>query len=292
MKYGFKRSAILFLATTGLLLSGCLKDDLYDKGIIQSTRPNGATPKVIELKLTANDASKFLVMSVPNSSKDTTMDMVPVNLATADPAPEDLHVSVELDPSLVTTYNEKNETDYMVPPSSKYSIVSSEVVIPKGKHTGYLQVKFKSADFLGGPWALGFKITSIKEEGYVISGNLSSGIVSIGVKNEWDGSYAFTGLISGNNSSSGTQLKGNVSLKTLESNSVSEGDIANFFAGYTIYSFNDNGTVDVEAYESAGGASYDAVVLSSSYTQSTHQFKVKFSILSGKYIFDLDYQMK
>jgi hypothetical protein len=75
-------------------------------------------------------------------------------------------------------------------------------------------------------------------------------------------------------------------------NTVAENDIADFFGGYTEYSFNDDGTISVSAYDSPGGGSYGAVVIESSYDASSHDFHVKFSILSGRYIFDLTYTRK
>ncbi len=128
-------------------------------------------------------------MAANNSNSDSTYDLVPINLATADAAPEDLHVTVDLDSTLVNNYNTNKGTAYAIPPSNFFTIVNPVVTIPKGSHTGYLQIKFKPSDFLGGDWALGFKITSIQESGYAVSGNLNTGITAIIVKNQYDGTY-------------------------------------------------------------------------------------------------------
>ena len=176
-----------------LFAMSCLKDKEYDNGSIQST--HGPETKVVEIKLTATNASNFFTFAVNNSVNDTTADLVPINLATAAAAPEDIHVTIDLDSTLVNDYNMNNGTAYVIPPSSMYTIVNPVVTIPKGEHTGYVQIKFKPSDFIGGNWALGFKITAIKEVGYVISGNLSSGITSILVKNIYDGEYTVTGTL-------------------------------------------------------------------------------------------------
>ena len=183
-------SSLLIITTTG-----CLKDDAFDNGSIQSTHNTGALIKPIEIKLAANNAGNFFVLGVDNSTSDTTVDLVPLNLATADAAPGDIHVTVELDAALVNDYDTINAAGYMIPPSNMFTIVNPEVIIPKGSHTGYLQIKFKPSDFLGGSWALGFKIASIKEAGYSISGNLSTGIAAIVVKNQYDGTYLSTGYV-------------------------------------------------------------------------------------------------
>jgi Domain of unknown function (DUF1735) len=185
------------LATCSIALiaagfTSCLKDDDYENGAIQSLHTNGTPPKVIEIKLTAADVSNFLVTSYDNSDNDTVVELVPVNLATKDAAPQDLHVTLTTKQSLVDDYNTENGTAYG-DPSAFYTIEDGGVVtIPKGSHTGFLKVKFKPSDFLGAEWAVGFEITSITESGYTISGNLNKGIVSIAIKNKYDGNYTLT----------------------------------------------------------------------------------------------------
>lgn len=181
------------VAALSFMISGCLKDKEFDNGSIQST--NGPETKVVEIKLTATNASNFFALVVDNSNNDTTVDLVPINLATANAAPENLHVTVSLDSTLVNEYDTINATNYATPTSSMITIVNPEVIIPKGSHTGYLQVKFKPSDFLGGDWALGFRITAIQESGYNISGNLSTGITAFLIKNQYDGTYSSTGFV-------------------------------------------------------------------------------------------------
>ena len=209
-------SSLLCIITTG-----CLKDDDFDNGSIQSVHNTGSTVKPIEIKLTAANATNFLVLAVDNSDNDTTVDLVPINLATADAAPEDIHVTVELDAALVNNYDTINATDYATPASNMYTIINPEVIIPKGSHTGYLQIKFKPSDFIGGSWALGFKIASIKEAGYTISGNLSTGIVAITVKNQYDANYHSTGYVY--HPSSPRPVDQTERLSTVSANSVACG---------------------------------------------------------------------
>src|SRR5262249_33692928 len=122
----------------------------------------------------------------------TVVDLIPVNLATKDPAPQDLHVTLTADQSIVTNYNTANGTAYG-DPSAFYSVEDGGVVtIPKDQHTGFLKIKFKPSSFLGADWAIGFKITAVQEPGYTISGNLATGIVAIAIKNKYDGNYNLT----------------------------------------------------------------------------------------------------
>ena len=126
-----------------------------------------------------------------------------------------------MDSTLVNNYNTNNGTAYAIPPANFFTIVNPVVTIPKGSHTAYLQIKFKPSDFLGGDWALGFKITSIQETGYVVSGNLNTGITVITVKNQYDGTYHSTGYVY--HPSSPRPVDQIKDLKTISANSVSCG---------------------------------------------------------------------
>lgn len=183
------------MAVIAPCLTGCLKDDDYDNGVIQSNRPHGNVIKPIELKISATNNTNFATVSVDNSPNDTTSDFVPVVLATAEPAPQDIHVTLELVDSLVEAYNIANETFYAVPTPDMYEFPSLEITIPKGSNTGYLQIKYSKPDFIGADWAFGFRIASVKESGYTISGNFGEGIVSLAIKNQYDGIYKGSGTM-------------------------------------------------------------------------------------------------
>jgi hypothetical protein len=215
--YKIKPAILAFLLAASF--TGCLKDDDFDSGAIQSVHTHGTPPSVIEIKLTAGNNSNFLIASFDNSPNDTTVELVPVNLATHDPAPQDLHVTVVTKPSLVADYDTANGTDY-ADPSAFFSVEDGGIVtIPKGSHTGYLKIKFIPAKFLGGSWAIGFEITKIQEAGYEISGNLSTGIVAIVIKNAYEGSYASTGFLY--HPSSPRALSETKYLPTIDVNTVS-----------------------------------------------------------------------
>lgn len=192
MKLYIIKSALL-LSLVSLSLTGCLKDDAYEDQEIQSTRSEGS-PKIIELKLTANSSKNFLLKTFANSNNDTTFEAIPVNLATPDVAPEDINVTIAVDTNVVNKYNTDNSTAYAKPTSSMFSLVNPTVTIPKGSHTGYLKVKLKSSDYLGNDWGLGFKITSVDKPGYTISGNLNTSVLAVVVKNKYDGAYHSSGI--------------------------------------------------------------------------------------------------
>jgi len=187
MKILFIRALPVVLILS-IVVTGCLKDTAFDNGQIQSVA--GGNIKVIGFGLTVSNSSNFLTLSVDASNNDTTFNLVPVTLGGPIAAPDDIHVTLVLNDTLVSQYDTTNGTTYTVPSSSIYSFPNSLVVtIPKGSRTGFLAIKFKPSDFLSGNYALGFTITSITESGYVISGNYNNGIVALGVKNPYDGIY-------------------------------------------------------------------------------------------------------
>lgn len=190
MKLYIKGSLALTMLSFGM--AGCLKDKPYDNQEIQSTRPVG-TPRIIELKIAASNSTNFVSFAFDNVNKDTVAALVPINLASADAAGEDINVTVQLQPSLVDDYNTANGSSYEVPTGSQIGVINTVVTIPKGSHTGYLQLKFNPSAIIGHAYALGLTIASVDKQGYTISGNMGSGIVAISTKNEYDGLYHATG---------------------------------------------------------------------------------------------------
>lgn len=170
------------LALVSLGMTSCLKDKPYDDQQIQSTRAE-QTIRIIEMKIAATDASNFVNLGYDDSNKDTTVDLVPIQLATPNGAPEDINVTVSLNPQLVDDYNTASGDSYNVPASSLVSIVNQNniVTIPKGSNTGYLKVKFNPSALAGNDWALGLAITNVDKAGYTISGNFGSGVVAISI---------------------------------------------------------------------------------------------------------------
>lgn len=206
-----------------------------------------------------------------------------------DPAPQDITVNLSVNADALKKFNDANGTSYSIPDQSVYNLPAS-VVIKKGQSqaSAHIVITASSAYDFSASYALPLTISSAT--GATISSNFSTEINSFLIKNEWDGDYGIHVEISGPNSYDGTVFDDNTTLHTSGGNSVSEGDIADFFGGYTNYTFNTDGTVGVFAGTGPGAGSYGAVVNESSYDASTHDFHVNYSILGGKYIFDLTYK--
>jgi len=181
-------------AVFSVILAGCLKDKGFDNGAIQST--HGANIPVIGMAANVASTTNFALVAFNNGNNDTTVNLLPVSVGGSSPASQDIHVTLEQIDQLVQNYNDSNGTGYTPPPAGSFT-TSSIVTIPKGSYIGYLQIKFKPSDYIGLPYALGYRIKSIQEPGYAISGNLDTAVCAIVIKNKYDGSYKMTMRVTG-----------------------------------------------------------------------------------------------
>jgi hypothetical protein len=225
MKSIFKYIPVL-LGVVSFGLSGCLKDGDFDKGQIQSVHSPG-TQKIIEIKLSATSSGNFLQQSFNAMNADTTFDLIPVFLASGEAASEDINVTLVQDTALVTAYNDANGTSLVIPPAGSYTILNpgNVVTIKKGTNVGYLRVKLNPGNFIGDQFAFGYKIASVSNPGYTISGNTGSGIFAFGIKNKYDGRYTVDGVLvdiiaAANSSTPGDPYPYEVDLVTTGANSV------------------------------------------------------------------------
>lgn len=225
---------LLLLVMLTIAATGCLKDKDYDDGVIQSLRSRG-TQKVVEMSLTATSNLNYLNIAFDNEDKDTTFDLIPVTLADAKPAPEDIRVTLVPNPALIGSYNADHETAHEEAPANLYTVLNPAapgggyvVTIPKGSNTGILELKINPRNFLGFDYALGFQISKIEPAGYIISTNLGSGVVAIGIKNEYDGIYDIKGyaLRAGDASLTGNFTDREMPLVTSGATSVRFGTLA------------------------------------------------------------------
>jgi hypothetical protein len=194
--------SMLSLAVLSFTFSGCLKDKDFEDGKIQSVHNPGGQ-NVIEIGVTATSNLGYMNIALPNKNADTTFNLIPVVYNGDKPAKEDIKVVVVLNMALIGDYNSNPDhgTAHEPAPSNTYTVLNPpaagggwEVIIPKGSNVGYLQIKVNPTKFLGFDYAVAFQISKILTPGYLVSSNLSTGIVAIGIKNEWEGEYHTTGF--------------------------------------------------------------------------------------------------
>ncbi len=180
------------LMLLGMLGTGCLKDNLVEEGL--AGPKISESPNLIELMGTIQATSSFnssYAISLNSSEKDTTFDVAFVRLASQGPASEDIQVQLELVPSLLTAYNDSNHTHLVPPPANAYTLSNNLVVtIPKGQREGTLKMTTRPSAIISGEFGLGFRVKSVSNTGYLVSGNFNNAVAIIGVKNKYDGVYS------------------------------------------------------------------------------------------------------
>ena len=218
--------------------TGCLKDKLADD---QLTIPDiKSSPSVVEVLGAREPESQMISFpaSLISSDKDTTLSLAFIRLAADQPAPEDIQVEIELVPSLLTQFNTATGSNYAQPAANLYKFGSGlTVTIPKGSREGALSFTTKPSALVGAEYGFGIRIKSVSNPKYVISGNHSSAVIRVGVRNKYDGSYT-------------------LKIKT---------------AGWAAYSISDNQTLTYPEDVDMVTATANSVTLFSHYTQNILQ---------------------
>jgi hypothetical protein len=128
--------------------------------------------------------------SLISSDRDTTLDLAFIRLAADQPAPEDIQVELELDPTLITSYNNATGSNYVAPAASLYKFDNGlTVTIPKGSREAGLKFSTKPSALVGPEYAFGVRIKNVSNTKYLISGNHNSAVIVVGVRNKYDADY-------------------------------------------------------------------------------------------------------
>ncbi len=295
MKYNSLKYILSFLSLISITLWGCLKDDAYDNHEIQSVAGSG-DQKVVGIALTATNTGNHLQLAFDKSDVDTTFNAIPVTLA-GQPAAEDINVTLVYDPALLGDYDAANGAAHEEAPTSLYTVINPGdsvngyvVTIPKGSNTGYLQIKLKPNDFLGFDYALGMQINKVEPAGYLIASNLSSGIVAIGVKNEWDGIYDYKGysLRAGDATLTGNFSDKQMTLITKGAVSVGFGSLAlwgdgnsGISIGNPLLTIDNSGSAPFPVTITSDGGGKNAPGYNSRYDPATKTFYISFTWGAG-----------
>lgn len=201
MKTLNKILAVLIVLTG---LTACLKDDFIDNqkyGII-----NTNAYKIIEMAAPITDLRNVAVEIKPDAQ---TVDFATVHLAAENTANEDIKVSLSIAKTqeLINKYNTADddgdgELDHPTPlvilPIDQYTFPQGlDVTIPKGGKDAILKITFPHSEQLDVStlYAIAIEITTVDKEGYTISGNFKHELITVAVKNQYDGIYNFKGYI-------------------------------------------------------------------------------------------------
>ncbi len=186
----------LFKILTAALLvtsvSSCLKDDDYNNNIIGNKVDEEA--RIIELGEFASSAHEK-VYALNFVDLDTTLTFLTVRLASNDPAPEDITVTLDTSASIIDDYNAAHGTNFVPFDVALFSVEGTnsplQVVIPAGSREAKVMIKTNAINFdPSSQYAIGFRIVSVSPGDYTISQNFGTYVTAIGAKNKYDGNYS------------------------------------------------------------------------------------------------------
>lgn len=306
MKKNNKYFRILLIAGFVFSLQSCLKNNKYYEDFSKGS-------PAIELPLAAKYANK--PYGIPWSPDTTTSFKLYVNVASVDKPSSPVTATIGIDAAWVDQYNADQtakattaQQDYLdadpshttndpsypyswtpmeVMPDSLYTVSATSLTVPAGEREVFSDVLVKSDNFAPG-------------HNYVLPFTITQSSINISSWNHlplWFISSPFAGTFTNFHAHTvggpyDETYDDVMNLQTIDQHTVAEpGTIADFFGGYAEYHFNGDGSVSVQAGSSSSSPnSYGAVVLSSSSNAVTGEFSVVFTILSGKYKFDVQFK--
>jgi len=265
-------------------ITSCLKDDKIDNqtyGMINLDKYD-----LVEIPSDASHVKRFSLLL---DNIDTAVNVGTVRLASEKPAASDIVIGLSAanTSEAVDSFNLANPNNLIQAyPADQFKLPAS-VTIPKGAQDVSFQITINPSQLDPQlPKAIAVQITGIEGggDGIQVSGNFGQNIFVFGAKSKYEASYTYKCKISGG--ATANTSESDWPLETVSENTVSADGIGDYFSGYTEYTFNGDGTVTVAAFDSKGGSSYGASVVSSHYDEATGDFSVKFTILGGGYTFD------
>ena len=118
---------------------------------------------------------------------------ITVSYSGAQVAPEDITVTLGIDPAALTQYNTEQKVAYDLIPATLYTLPAT-VVIPKGQRTAMVDLKFKSLNFdFAKAYVLPVQIKTISSG--TVSGNFGTILINVNAKNKYDGVYSTKGTM-------------------------------------------------------------------------------------------------
>jgi hypothetical protein len=297
-----KYLGLFLLAGLVFSLQSCLKNSKYYEDFSKGS-------PAVELPFAAKYVNK--PYGIPWSPDTTTSFKVYVNVASVNVPSSPVTATLSIDKDWVDQYNatqtaEANQAqqDYLnadpshtvndpqypyswipmeVMPDSLYTVSSYDLTIPAGQRQAFADVLVHSDKFAPG-------------HNYVLPFTISQSSVNISNWNHlplWFISSPFAGTF--NHYHTNILRLGApyhdaddvMTLSTVDQHTVAQGgSIGDWFGGYTEYHFNGDGSISVKAGTGPSSPNaYGAEVVSSSSDAATGNFSVKFTILSGKYVF-------
>ncbi len=212
-------SGVLILSFFSVYFTACLKDKGFEDHKYGITDPAAQPPGVGFPE--AGNAANFKSLNV--STDPQTIEFPGLNLLSGAKAPQDIHVNITVDPSIIDDYNAANpgSSPIVELPADAYTLPSLKITIPKGEQGVIIPITFPNSSTLDASqrFGLGLSITSVDEGGYLIAGNLKKVLAVFSIKNEYEGYYKVD-IVLVHPSAGGTYHDDAVYFSTISSNTV------------------------------------------------------------------------
>ncbi len=227
MKKNIFRILSLLLAVS--FLSSCLKDDSL---VLNPAKGNNVIEFANPAQISSPSGSVFPLYTFSYSA--VAQVSLPVTISYSGPesgAPQDITVNIAPGTATqVSSYNTNQSTNFQLMPSTNYTLSASQVVIKQGESKATFNVVFKPNTFdFSKSLVLPLTISSVSSG--IISGNFGTILLSVNVKNQFDGAYSFKGYIL-RNSASGPDLTLSGNFKGLTNRLNTLGLYQNSFSQY------------------------------------------------------------
>ncbi|MEZ0542383.1 BT_3987 domain-containing protein [Fibrella arboris] len=184
--------SLSLIGSLALSLTSCLKDDAHYVDFAGAASvidiPTSAFYGVV-----ANNG--LTIQSTPLSYSFN------VNLSGPQTLGQDVTVNLAVDPAVLTAYNTANGTAYKPLPSTLYQLSTTSTTIKAGQRLAPVSITFYSgADKITNPtayndanYALAVRVTGTNNN-LAVSSNYGYKIISLKLKNQYDGTYLATGV--------------------------------------------------------------------------------------------------
>jgi hypothetical protein len=183
-------SSLSAFAAVAILFTSCLKDKGFENGEYGINDPDTQPAGV---GFPRAQAAKYTVGLDLSASTQTIDNVVYVNLESGSPAPQDIVITLALNPNLRTAYNTANGTNILALDPAMYS-VGLTITIPAGQRNAQIPLIFPNTSTLNPNNSYGFGLSIVSVTGgYVIASNLDDLFIEVSLKNKYDGLWELVG---------------------------------------------------------------------------------------------------
>jgi len=184
-------SSSLILAVIAITIAGCLKDKGFQDNKYGINDPDKSAISVgFPLAKNAKNTKGLDVSATPQVFDD----IVVINLNSSAPAKQDIHITLVVNPSLITNYNAATGATMQVLTAGQYTVPLT-ATIPAGSTLVKIPITVPSTTSLSATasYGIGLSIASV-DGGYLIAQNQKDLLVEIVIKNKYDGKYHLRGF--------------------------------------------------------------------------------------------------